>query len=290
MSQTLTGSQSAAVTMYRDEVIMGYERGISPLKDRVTTDFMKQGSSYVFLVADTGNATATTRGLNGNIPARVNNNNQVTLTLTELHDLVKMTNFNIFQSQGPQRFIMQQGVLKVIGKTIDDKILTALDAGTNGVAAAASTDAFGLLMSGLTILGNNNVDTSDGNVTAVISRGFLTNLQKVKEFNNADYVNSKTFEQGQPNQRMQIRWNGIEIIVHTGVSGAGGASEKCFLFHRDALGFALDKDTLDPKMGYNEEQDYSWARCSGYFGAKLLQNGGVVEMLHNGSGYAPVAV
>lgn len=287
MGQTLTGSQTALMQMYRDEVIMGYERGVSPLKDRVTTDFMNKGGVYTFLIADTGSATATTRGLNGHIPARVNNNNQVNLTLEELHDLVKMTDFNIFTSQGPQRFIMQQGVLKVIGRTIDDRIFTQLDACTNGVAAAAQTDAYGLLMSALTILGNNNVDTTDGQITATVSRAFFTNLQKVKEFNNFEYMNSKSFEEGQPNAKMMVSWNGIQIIVHNGTPGTGTAAEKCFLFHRNAIGFALDQSTLSPEMGVNDEQNYSWARCSGFFGAKLLQNSGCVEMLHDGSGYAP---
>jgi hypothetical protein len=36
-------------------------------------------------------------------------------------------------------------------------------------------------------------------------------------------------------------------------------------------------------IGYDEEQDYSFAGASGYFGSKLLQNSGVVQMVHDGS-------
>jgi len=39
-------------------------------------------------------------------------------------------------------------------------------------------------------------------------------------------------------------------------------------------------------VGYNEEQDYSWARASMFMGAKLLQNTGDVVITSDGSAYA----
>jgi hemin uptake protein HemP len=39
-------------------------------------------------------------------------------------------------------------------------------------------------------------------------------------------------------------------------------------------------------VGYDEEQDYSWARASAFMGSKLLQNSGVVVITHDGSAYA----
>jgi hypothetical protein len=279
------------MTIYRDLVIEGAERGASMLKDRVTTDFMKEGGTYKFLVADTGNATATTRGLNGNIPARVNNNSQVELTLEQLHDLVQMQNFNVFTSQGAQKMIAAKGVVKVIGRTMDDKILTALDATTTGVSTTTSTDPVSLMEKAQVIIGRNNFKTTDGNVTAVVSPSFFARLRRTSEFSNALFVNKKAWEEGLPNGAEELwYWMGTYILVNNGISGVGTASEKCFMFHRDAIGFALDNDTLKPVLGYNEEQDYSFARCSGYFGAKLLQTAGAVEMLHDGSAFGAASV
>jgi hypothetical protein len=85
---------------------------------------------------------------------------------------------------------------------------------------------------------------------------------------------------------ISYRWLGVEWCVHPNVSGLATASERCFMYHKSAIGHAFDKDRLQTPVGYNEEQDYSWARTSGFFGSVLLQNTGVIEMTHDGSAFA----
>jgi hypothetical protein len=58
------------------------------------------------------------------------------------------------------------------------------------------------------------------------------------------------------------------------------------VFHRNAIGHAVDKNGLQTPVGYDQEQDYSWARASVYMGSKLLQNNGIVQMIHDGSAFA----
>ena len=55
---------------YRDEFIHGFEQQISLLRDTVTTEAVIKGNEAIFLVSDSGSATAVTRGVNGLIPAR----------------------------------------------------------------------------------------------------------------------------------------------------------------------------------------------------------------------------
>lgn len=287
MSQTLTGSRVALTTMYRDEYIAGFERGGSLLRNCVTTEYMKSGSAIVFLVSDSGSATATTRGSDGQIPARVNNNNQTTITLVEKNDLVRMNNFDIFTSQGPQREIMYKTSQQVLARTIDDQILTALDTGTLAVSASAQTDALGMFHHASAALGNNNAgQKSDGEHTAVISYGFYVNLLKTKEFASREYVDGVKLVNGLPTPMKFERFLGVNILVHNGLSGVNTSAEKCFMFHRDAVGHAIDKDTLTPEFGYDAEQNYSWCRCTGFMQAAKLQNTGIIEMLHDATGYA----
>ncbi len=291
MSQTLTGSRVALMTMYRDEYIAGFERGGSLLRKCVTTEYMKKGNAVVFLVADTGSATANNRGSDGLYPARVNNNNQTTLTLSDYTDLPRMNDFDIFSSQGPQRAIMFKGSQIVIGRAVDDLILTALDTGTLGNSASASTDALGMFYHGIAALGYGNaLDMTGGDLTLVCSVGFYANLAKTKEFVNIQYVEEKRLVNGIPTPMKFTRFMGVNIIVHNGISGAGTASEKCFMFHRDAVGHAIDKDTFNPLFGFNEEQNYSWVRCTTYQAAAKLQNGGIIQLLHDGSAYATTTV
>jgi hypothetical protein len=55
------------------------------------------------------------------------------------------------------------------------------------------------------------------------------------------------------------------------------------MYSRKAIGHACDTQNFDTKVGYDEKNDKSWARCSTFMGSKLLQNSGVVKMLHDDS-------
>lgn len=291
MSQTLTGTRDAQMQMYRQEYIKGFERGGSQLRKLVTTEHMKEGNTTVFLVADTGNATAVTRGSDGEYPTRVNNNNQTTLTLNDYTDLPKMNGFDIFSSQGPQREIMFQGSQSVIARKTDDLILATLDTGTRGVSATASTDALDLWIKSIAILGAANAGVvQPGDVSAVVTPAFYANLAQTAQFGSKDWVTQQVMVNGFPSQMELERFLGVNLIVHSGLSGITTAAEKCFMFHKNGVGHALDKDTFAPEFGFNSEQNYSWVRTTTYQGSALLQNTGVVEMLHDATGYAAASI
>lgn len=275
---------TAFQTQYRQEFIAGFEQRQSLLRSSTTTEAVIKGNTATFLIADSGGATAVTRGVNGLIPARNDNLTQTSATLTEQHDLVHKTGFNVFASQGDQRRIMQETSMGVINRKIDSDIITALATGTlnTGTAATASVD---LVMRALTILGNNDVPF-DGGITAVITPAFYAYLMQATEFASADYVNGKPYENGIPLQKpMLIYWNNVYWIVHPNLSGAGTSAEVCFMYHKTAIGHAYNSNDLTALAGYDEEQDYSWARTSIFMGSKLLQNSGVVVINHDGSAY-----
>ena len=50
-----------------------------------------------------------------------------------------------------------------------------------------------------------------------------------------------------------------------------------------AIGHAINKSGIETYVDYNGEHDFSYARCSAYMAAKLLQNSGIVKMVHDGS-------
>jgi hypothetical protein len=69
----------------RQEFIAQFEQGQSWLRTICTTEAVIKGNQAMFLVAGSGSATAVTRGLNGNIPPRVDSLTQVPATLVEWH-------------------------------------------------------------------------------------------------------------------------------------------------------------------------------------------------------------
>ena len=70
-------AETAFQIQYRQEMIKGFEQRNSLLRDSVTTEAVIKGQQATFLIVDSGDKTAVTRGANGNIPYYANNNTQV---------------------------------------------------------------------------------------------------------------------------------------------------------------------------------------------------------------------
>lgn len=280
-------SETAFQNQYRQEFIAGFEQRQSLLRSMVTTEVEIKGNTAVFLVADSNSGTAVTRGVNGLIPAVADNLAQTSTVLVEWHDLRRKTSFNIFASQGNQRDIMQKNSMAVINRKIDSDILTELATGTVNAGATGVTASVGLVMRAKTILGNSGVPW-DGNLFGVISPAFEAYLMQTKEFASREYVNALPTpgaDLAWSDRPQMFRWLGINFVVHPNLTGKGTATEKCFLFHKSAIGHAVNTGGIQTAVGYDEEQDYSFARTSAYFGTQILQNSGVVVMNHDGSAY-----
>lgn len=274
---------------YRQEFIAGFEQKQSLLRDCVTTEAVIKGNQAVFLVADSGGATAVTRGINGMIPARADNNVQNTATLTEQHDLARKTNFNIFASQGNQRDIMQSTTMGVINRKIDSQIIDSLNTGTVTIGTASATPTVSMFQNARVKLSNASVPW-DSNICLVCQPSFLAFLEQAPEFANAQYVDARPYGGTDQNpswkdKPMAYRWRNVMIIEHPNLPGKATASEKSFLFHKTALGHAANVGEMQSPVGYNDEQDYSWARCSMFMGGVVLQNAGIVVITSDGATY-----
>jgi hypothetical protein len=117
----------------------------------------------------------------------------------------------------------------------------------------------------------------------VITNGFWAYMMQTPEFTKGSYVDVKPFSG--PIRRLW-RWAGVNWVRHPNLTGVGTSTEKCYLFHRNSIGHAMDNDSIQTEIGRDGEQNYSWARATGYFGSKLLQNSGIVQMKHDGSAFA----
>lgn len=280
-------SETAFQKRFRTEMINAFEVNQSLVRDTVTTEAVVKGNEAEFLVAGSGGATAVTRGVNGLIPARGDENTQTTVTLVEWHDLARKTRFNVFASQGDQRSLMQRTTMNVINRKIDSDIITELNTGTVNTGAATTADET-LALKSKTILQNSDVPW-DNSIFALITPAFDAYLMQVDSYASADYVDSKPMPDGGNawSDRPKMRqWIGVNWITHPTLPGAGTNAEKCFMFHKSAVGHAVDTGGMNTAVGYDDEQDYSYARCTCFMGTQILQNSGVVVMNHDGSAFA----
>lgn len=275
-------ADSAFQTQYRQEFIAGFEQKPTYFRNSVTTEVVIKGNTATFLIADTGSATAVTRGVNGLIPARADNLTQASATLQEWHDKPRRTEFNIFASQGDGRRILQRGTQIVMNRKIDDLLITELstasiNTGTSMVASLA------LFAKAKAILGKSDVDIEEeDNMFCAISPAAEAYLLQVKEYANSQYVDVKPFNG--PAMRFR-RWMGVNFFISNRLSGRTTATEKLLMYHRASIGYACNTAEMDVKAGENEEEAYFWARASAFLGVKLLQNIGVVVINHDGSAY-----
>jgi len=282
-------ADNAPQIAYRQEYIQAFEQHQSLLRDTVTTNATIKGNQAVFLVAGSGGVTATTRGLNGRIAGRADVNTQNTCTLQEWHDLVRKTDFNIFQSQGDQRAIMQMTSMAVLNRKIDNLITTELATGSVGIGTAAQTiPNVALMMNAMVKLQNAQVPW-DNNVTLLAQPSMLAYLMQAPEWTSALYVDMRPFAGSDIQWRDKpsaYKWMQLLVIAHPGLPNRGTTGETSFMYHKSAIGQAMDTAGLMTPIGYDEEQHYSWARATAFMGAKLLQNTGVVVLTADGSAYA----
>lgn len=281
-------AETAFQTQYQQSFIRGFEQNQSLLRDFVTTEGQTKGNQFVFLVADSGGAEAVTRGVNGLIPSRPDNLQQLTCVLQEWHDKPVKTGFNIFASQADGKAIMQATSMAVVNRKIDQLIISQLDTGTVGASDTPVPATVAWLMKAMTRLQNAKVPW-DGNITALLSPAALAYLMQAKEFSNADYVNKKPFDGQAPawmDKPGYYKWMSMNIVSHPELPGVGTADETCFMFHRTAIGHAADVKGIQTFVDYNKEDDYSYSRVTCYMGSKLLQNPGVIVMPHDGSALA----
>jgi hypothetical protein len=281
-------SDTAFQTQYRQEFIQAFEQHQSLLRETVTTEAVIKGNQAVFLVAGSGDADAVTRGVDGRIPARADDNTQNTATLREWHDLVRKTGFNVFASQGNQRAIMQMTTMAVLNRKIDELIITELATGTVTIGSAATLPSVSLFQNGRVKLSNASVPW-DSNITLLCQPAFLAYLEQAPEFANANYVDVKPYAGDEPSWKdkpMAYRWRNCLIIEHPNLPGKGTSSEISLMYHKSAIGHAADTAGMESPVGYDEEQAYSWARASCNMGSKVLQNTGIVKITADGSAYA----
>lgn len=277
-------SASAFQTTYRQEIINGFDKTVSVLRDTVVNEFMEKGGSAVFLVADTINQTARTRGINGLIPADPLALTQNTCTLVPWHKLVTVSDFNIFASQGNLQDPMKAAIMAAINRKIDDDIITILDTGSQ-VISAGGIATVAMIQKAKAILGIAKVP-NDGNLTLLATPAMIGYLQQTAEFSNAQYVTARPYDTGKPSfgdMRMVYKWNGMTVIEDPTLPGIGTTAEHCYLYHKNAIGHAINKQGIETGLGYNEEQLYSWANSKTFIGSKLLQNSGIVVITHDGS-------
>lgn len=275
-------SIEAAQVQYRQQMVDQFEGRLSVFRACTTKETVQKGNQATFLVAGSGTDTAVSRGTNGLIPYGNPTNSQVTATLVEKHAPYELTGFNIFASQGDQKQVMQKASMAVINRDIDLTILAELANATIDTGSYA-TASLAMVEKAKAYLGNNDIPIEEeDNMFAAITSSFRAYLMQTTEFASGDYVDVKPMVG--PTRKMW-RWNGVNWFISSRITGTGTSQELCYLWHRNALGYAVNVGEDSIAIGYDDKQDISWSRATIFHSAKILQNTGIVQLKHDGSAF-----
>lgn len=264
-------------TKYSTEWVAAYEQKQSYLRGTVTTEGEVKGANqFVFILAGAADV-AVERGANGLIPVADDNQSSTTCTLKEYHHLARKTNFNIYSSSVNQRMMMQAKGIVAINNRTDQMIIDELETTTFNSGGAA-TAGLGMLLTACAVLDANFV-ANDGNRYGLLTPKAWAQCMKITQWASRDYVPDQPFMKGAG--REWRTWNGVKWTVHPNLPNSGLSTAKCFVYHQDALGHAINTGDMQTVVDQNREQDYSWARVTAYMGAKALQVAGIYQINHD---------
>lgn len=261
---------------YRDEWVVTFQRGETYLRYATTPEMMIQGNQANFPIQGASSG-ATSRGVNGLIPSENPTDTQVIVPLVERHRKETQTGFNIFTAHGNLREAMQNRGALALAREVDDEIINSgLNAATteyNGGSAITLT--YGRVQDIMSDLLENNVYAMDA-VTFVWTPKSWARLLTFTEFVSSDFVD-EDFLLGGATQRPRM-WNGAMHMVHTGLPAVGTALAQNFAFGKAGIGYAMNTDGIDVAIGYDDEDDYSYARHSIFHGSRVLQESGIIKI------------
>lgn len=272
------------VINYSRDFVPSFNQTVSLLSDRCKDEQMSAGISVQWDIADLGGDLAQ-RGVDGRLPRLASSDSQVTAKLAEYGGTFEVTNFDDFTSQSNEREKMYAKIMARVNRRLDKVIIAELDNAStqynSGNAIVLTPDKATDL---ITELEEGEVPINPQDVTFLGTPKVRHQLMKSAAYTSADYVSAKPYEGDMAvfsNSRKVKNWLDCGWIFSPLLSGVGTATAKCYLFHREAIGCAKPTSQIMVTAGMDNQHHYHY--CSGTVkaAAKILQSGGVIEIIHD---------
>lgn len=258
MSTSIT---TAFITDYDAKVHEVFQRKGSYLKESVRIKDNVIGSTAVFQKIGTG--TATTKARHGTITPMNQTHTAPSTTLADFYagdwvDKLDEAKINI-----NERDVLASGGAMALGRKVDSQITTVLDTTTQSTITLTVTSKATVLATAIEFAEaawSNDVP-NDGEVYAITTPRYWSQLMTVDQFQNADYVGAdgQSFKQGPAIGKGRWKeWMGIKWKMQTGLPGAGTATAKCFVYHKTAVGYAIAQSAGNIAGNESVAADITW--------------------------------
>lgn len=265
-----TSIDQAFIKQYEREVHEAYQRQGSKLRNTLRTTTGIQGSSVTF--QKVGKGTASTKSRHGLVPVMNVDHSNVEVILKDYYAGDWVDKLDELKTNIDERQVIANAAAYALGRKTDELIIDALnevnDAGQIINAGGAGL-TFDKILEAFEIHGNNDIP-EDGDRMAVVGWKQWTELMKIEEFANADYIGGADLPFTAATQAK--RWLGTMWLPHSGLPLDGNDIRSCFWYHKTAAGHAIAADV---------SSDITWHgdRASHFINNMMSQGAGLIDEL-----------
>jgi len=236
-----TSIDTAFITSYEAKVHEVFQRKGSYLMDAVRKKTDVIGSTAVF--QKIGKGVATTKARHGTITPMNQTHTAPSCTIADFYAGDYVDKLDESKTNINERDVLASGGAMALGRKVDDQITTILDTTTSTTITITVTNKANILATSLEFAEaawDNDVP-NDGEVFAIVSSRYWSQLMLVDQFMNSDYVRAdgQAFVGGPTIGMGKWKdWMGIKWKMQTGLPGAGTATSKSFIWHKTSVAYA----------------------------------------------------
>lgn len=237
-----TSIDTAFITSYEAKVHEVFQRKGSYLKEAVRMKTDVVGSTAVF--QKIGKGVATTKARHGTITPMNQTHTAPSCTLADFYAGDWVDRLDEAKTNINERDVIASGGAMALGRKVDDQIVTVLDTTSQSTITLTVTSKAAILATAIEFAEaawDNDVP-NDGEVYAVVTPRYWSQLMTIDAFSRAEYVTAAgmSFTSGPAIGMGKWKdWMGIKWKMQTGLPGAGTSTAKCFIWHKTAIGYAV---------------------------------------------------
>lgn len=267
MSVTL---DQAFIKHFEREVHEAYQRQGSKLRNTVRTINDVNGNEAVF--QKVGKGTASTKSTHGMVPVMNLDHSNITVTLEDYYAGDWIDHMDELKINVDERQIIAAAGANALGRKTDEMIISALGAADDHVISDDNTGlTLDKALEAFEIFGTNDVP-DDGQRFAVVGWKQWSDLLKLDEFANADYIGAEALPYSSMTQAKM--WLGTVWIPHSGLPVESDI-RSCYFYHKTAVGHASGSD-VTTDISWHGDRAAHFVNNMMSQGAALVDEAGIV--------------
>ena len=219
------------ITDYDTDVAVAYQQYGSKLANTVRKKTFAPGQTVYFQTF--GKGTATDKARNGDVVPMNPVHSNVNVTITDKYAPEYVDNLDELKTNNDERMLSARAGAAALGREVDQRIITVLDAVTTNTVAATNQGLTKYkILTAISKLNAYDVP-DDGDRWGVLSPTAWEEFVNITQVSSRDYVNDLNWTKG----TQIIRWRGINWFFHSGLPLSTN-DRSVFIYHRSAIGLA----------------------------------------------------